>query len=106
MYVTLFCAYTLSPQDVYKRQEQGNGLADVLFGKVNPAGRTVQTWVKDITDPVSYTHLGFYYGSGTLRKARKTLVRFNQQFQGTAVRTDDTVVAPLLAGNLFEARCV
>ena len=46
---------------------------------------------------------GFYYGSGTLRKARKTLVRFNQQFQGTAVRTDDTVVAPLLAGNLFEA---
>ena len=29
---------------------QGNGLADVLFGKVNPAGRTVQTWVKDITD--------------------------------------------------------
>ena len=39
----------------------------------------------------------------TLRKARKTLVRFNQQFQGTAVRTDDTVVAPLLAVNLFEA---
>lgn len=31
-------------------QEQGNGLTDVLFGKVNPAGRTVQTWVKDITD--------------------------------------------------------
>ena len=31
-------------------QEQGNGLAYVLFGKVNPAGRTVQTWVKDITD--------------------------------------------------------
>lgn len=31
-------------------QEQGNGLADVLFGRVNPAGRTVQTWVKDITD--------------------------------------------------------
>lgn len=31
-------------------QELGNGLADVLFGKVNPAGRTTQTWVKDITD--------------------------------------------------------
>jgi len=31
-------------------QELGNGLADVLFGKVNPAGRTTQTWVRDITD--------------------------------------------------------
>jgi len=31
-------------------QELGNGLADVIFGDINPAGRTTQTWVKDITD--------------------------------------------------------
>ena len=31
-------------------QELGNGLADVVFGLVNPAGRTNQTWVKSITD--------------------------------------------------------
>lgn len=31
-------------------QELGNALADVLFGKYNPAGRTTQTWVKDILD--------------------------------------------------------
>lgn len=31
-------------------QELGNGLADVIFGSFNPAGRTNQTWVKSITD--------------------------------------------------------
>ena len=31
-------------------QELGNGLADVIFGNINPAGRTTQTWVKSITD--------------------------------------------------------
>jgi beta-glucosidase len=31
-------------------QELGTALADVLFGNYNPAGRTCQTWVKDILD--------------------------------------------------------
>jgi len=31
-------------------QELGNGVADVLFGKGDPAGRTTQTWVKSIAD--------------------------------------------------------
>ena len=31
-------------------QELGNGLADVLFGDYNPAGRLTQTWVESITD--------------------------------------------------------
>ncbi len=31
-------------------QELGNALADVLFGDYNPAGRTNQTWVRDILD--------------------------------------------------------
>lgn len=31
-------------------QEQGNGVADILLGNANPAGRTTQTWVNDITE--------------------------------------------------------
>ena len=31
-------------------QELGNGLADVLFGKVSPAGRLVQTWSQSIDE--------------------------------------------------------
>ena len=31
-------------------QELGNGLADVIFGKVSPAGRLVQTWSRSIDE--------------------------------------------------------
>lgn len=34
----------------HNSQELGNGLADVIFGDFNPAGRTNQTWVKSIAD--------------------------------------------------------
>lgn len=34
----------------HNSQELGNGLADVLFGDYNPAGRLTQTWVESITD--------------------------------------------------------
>jgi beta-glucosidase len=34
----------------HNSQEEGNALADVLFGDYNPAGRTSQTWVKSLND--------------------------------------------------------
>jgi beta-glucosidase len=37
-------------QMAHSSQEEGNALADVLFGDYNPAGRTVSTWVKALSD--------------------------------------------------------
>lgn len=37
-------------QLTHASQEQGNGLADVLFGDYNPGGKLVQTWPKAMTD--------------------------------------------------------
>ncbi|HEY6914987.1 MAG TPA: glycoside hydrolase family 3 C-terminal domain-containing protein, partial [Paludibacter sp.] len=37
-------------QATHGSQEMGNGVADVLFGNVNPAGRLVQTWPRFIDD--------------------------------------------------------
>ena len=34
----------------HNSQEEGNALADVIFGDYNPAGRLVQTWVKSVDD--------------------------------------------------------
>jgi len=34
----------------HSSQEEGNALADVLFGDYNPAGRLVATWVKSLND--------------------------------------------------------
>ena len=34
----------------HSSQEEGNALADVLFGDYNPAGRLVSTWVKSLDD--------------------------------------------------------
>jgi beta-glucosidase len=37
-------------QITHASQEQGNGLADVLFGEYNPGGKTIQTWPRSIDD--------------------------------------------------------
>jgi beta-glucosidase len=37
-------------QITHASQEQGNGLADVLFGDCNPGGKLIQTWPRSLAD--------------------------------------------------------
>ena len=99
-------------------QEQGHAVADVLFGKYNPAGRTTQTWVRDILDlpaimdydirhgrtymycqkPVlypfgyglSYTH--FEYGQARIVKQDKKQLTLSVTVRNTGERDGEEVV--------------
>ncbi|MDE6458587.1 MAG: glycoside hydrolase family 3 C-terminal domain-containing protein, partial [Muribaculum sp.] len=57
-------------------QEQGNGVADVLFGDVNPAGRTTQTWVRDILDLPSVMDYDIRNGHTYMYNRNKPLYPF------------------------------
>lgn len=99
-------------------QEQGHGLADVLFGRENPAGRTTQTWVKNLLDlppmmdydirhgrtymyqqqeplyafghGLSYTT--FSYGTPQLQKKDKKSITISLPVTNTGERDGDEVV--------------
>lgn len=69
-------------------QEQGNGLADILFGKVNPAGRTVQTWVKDITDLPDMMDYDIRHGLTYMYHKGETLYPFGYGLSYTTFKYD------------------
>jgi beta-glucosidase len=57
-------------------EEQGNGLADVLFGDVNPAGRLTQTWVKDEAELPTMMDYNIRHGRTYMYAKAKPLYAF------------------------------
>lgn len=57
-------------------QEQGNGIADILLGKANPAGRLTQTWVSDITDLPDMMDYDITHGRTYMYNKKPVLFKF------------------------------
>jgi len=60
----------------HNSQEQGNALADVLFGDYNPAGRLTQTWVRDEADLPAMMDYNIRHGRTYMYAKQKPLYAF------------------------------
>jgi beta-glucosidase len=63
-------------QMTHNSEEQGNGLADVLFGDYNPAGRLTQTWVASIDQLPPMMDYDIRHGRTYLYMSQKPLYAF------------------------------
>lgn len=80
-------------------QELGNGVADIITGKANPAGRTVQTWVNDICDLTPMMDYDITHGKTYLYFDGKPLYPFGYglsyttfNYKGVRLRRTDTSI--------------
>jgi beta-glucosidase len=63
-------------QMTHNSEEQGNGLADVLFGDYNPAGRLTQTWVASMDQLPPMMDYDIRHGRTYLYMSQKPLYAF------------------------------
>jgi beta-glucosidase len=78
----------------HNSQEQGNGLADVLFGDYNPAGRLTQTWVRSMDDLPPMMDYDIRHGRTYLYAKQKPLYAFGFGLSYTTFSYANLHVAP------------
>ncbi|MDT0675264.1 glycoside hydrolase family 3 C-terminal domain-containing protein [Autumnicola musiva] len=74
-------------------QELGNGLADVIFGDYNPAGRLTQTWVKSITDLPPLMDYNIRNGSTYMYFEEEPLYAFGHGLSFTDFKYEDLQIS-------------
>lgn len=70
----------------HNSEEQGDGLADVLFGDYNPAGRLTQTWVRDEADLPTMMDYNIRDGRTYMYARQKPLYAFGYGLSYTSFR--------------------
>jgi beta-glucosidase len=70
----------------HNSEEQGNGLANVLFGDYNPAGRLTQTWVRSMEDLPPMMDYNIRHGRTYMYAAQKPLYAFGYGLSYTSFR--------------------
>lgn len=76
-------------------QELGNGLADVLFGDYNPAGRLVQTWPRSVADLPDMMDYDIRNGRTYMYAAESPLYPFGFGLSYTQFRYSNLAVTAL-----------
>ena len=87
-------------QITHNSEEQGNGLADVLFGDYNPAGRLTQTWVTSMDQLPPMMDYDIRHGRTYLYLRQKPLYAFGFGLSYTTFTyTNLRVSSPKMDGN-------
>lgn len=73
----------------HNSEEQGDGLADVLFGDYNPAGRLTQTWVASMDDLPPMMDYNIRHGRTYLYAKKKPLYAFGYGLSYTTFSYSD-----------------
>jgi beta-glucosidase len=78
----------------HNSEEQGDGLADVLFGDYNPAGRLTQTWVSSIDQLPALMDYDIRHGRTYLYASGKPLYAFGHGLSYTKFGYSNLRVSP------------